>query len=173
MGIVDKLQAQIAVFQDFRDNRSAYLADILSDRQNELLGRQKDQLASGQDSYGNDLIPLYTQDLKPGGYFKTRESATRYMHKKLSIKVPVNYVQLPRNDDAPNLYWNGKFHSEITVDISSEIIDFTGATSYANNIIDKYGHDKFGLNETFWRMVMENGVIDEMIRKIRNGLEPI
>lgn len=173
MGITDKLQAQIAVFRDYKDNRSAYLADMLSQREDELLGRLKDQLASGQDSYGADLRPSYTEDVKPGGYFNTKSAAERYAGWKRSINVPIYFKQFNRDFDTPNLYVSGRFHSELAVEVTDDIVEFKGATGYADNIIDKYGKDKIGLNETFWRMVMENGVIDELIQKLREGIERI
>jgi hypothetical protein len=59
------------------------------------------------------------------------------------------------------------------VTISENIIEFHGDTAYAECIIDKYGLEKFGLNETFWRMVVENGLADELADYLRSQLETI
>lgn len=178
MGLTDKLSSLIEVFQDFNENKGRYLADILAGREDELLGRQRDQLASGQDSYGDDLTPLYPDDLT---YFRSRSAGERYRDWKLSINQPPRYgTQFPRNVDAPNLYVDGenirnggRFYRELAVVVDSDLIEFNGATAYADNIIYKYGLDKFGLNETFWRMVMENGVIDELLGKLRGDIQTI
>lgn len=177
MGITDKLSGLVRVFDDFNRDKGKYLADILSGREDELLGRQRDQLASGQDSNGNDMLPLYTED----SYFHSISAAQRYRDWKQRIYQPPLYdKQFARKPDAPNLYVDadninsgGRFYRELAVVIDGEVIEFNGATPYAENIIGKYGLDKFGLNETFWRMVMENGVIDELLTKLIGSIEMI
>lgn len=170
MAIVEKLQAQIAALSEFQRDKGRVVAELLSQREEELLERQKDQLASGLDSDGRNLQPFYSEDLKPGGFFKTQSAAERYKNWKRSIATPVFYQQLPRMADAPNLYVNGRFWSELTVTISESLIEFKGDTAYAEGIIDKYGLEKFGLNETFWRMVVENGLDDELADYLRSRL---
>lgn len=173
MAILEKLQSQIAAFSDFRQNKGKVVAELLAQREEELLERQKDQLASGLDSEGRVLSPLYSEDLKPGGFFKTQSAAQRYADWKKGINVPVFYEQQPRPADAPNLYVNGRFWSELAVTVTDTLIEFHGDTAYADGIIDKYGLEKFGLNETFWRMVVENGLDDELADYLRSRLETI
>lgn len=170
MFITDKLQAQIDALKSFRSDMGEIMADILSDREDELLGRQRDQLASGLDSEGEDIIPSYSQDIKPTGYFNTVSAAERYAAWKQNINVPLYDRRFERDPDSPNLFVSGKFHSELAVDVSNSEILFYGGTPYAENIINRYGLDKFGLNEQFWRMVMENGVITELRTKMREYL---
>ena len=173
MAILEKLQAQIAAFSEFQKNKGRVVAELLAQREDELLERQMDQLASGQDSEGRNLTPSYSADLKPGGYFKTSSAARRYADWKKSIATPAFYQQFPRNADTPNLYVNGRFWNEMGVTISENIIEFHGDTAYAEGIINKYGLEKFGLNETFWRMVVEGGLDDELADYLRSQLETI
>lgn len=169
MGLTDKMEVMLTAFREFRDNKNAILADILSQRTDELLDRQRDQLASGLNSEGTDIVPPYSEDLKPGGYFHSSSAAERYAQWKQTINVPVYYKQTQRNPDTPNLYVNGRFHSELTVDITDEVL-FHGGTSYAENIVDKFGLMQFGLNEQSWRDFMENGVITEILGGLRTSL---
>lgn len=173
MGITDKLKAQIEALKDFQNNRNAYLARLLFERSEELLDRQRDQLASGLDSEGRELAPRYSEDLKPGGHFNSRSAAERYAAWKKTINVPVYYKQTERDTDVPNLYIDGTFYSQLAVDITEAQILFAGGTMYAADIIAKYGLDKFGLNEDTWREVMENGVIEELLVLIREKFDSV
>lgn len=178
MGIIDKIEAQIAALEEFRDNRASILADILSEREDELLDRQRDQLASGLNSEGTDIVPPYSADLKPGGYFKSPQAAARYAAWKQDIYAPkVHYKQTQRNPDTPNLFIDGdgivnggRFYRELAVNVTDTEILFYGETSYAEGIIGKFGEEQFGLCEEYWRDVMENGVIKTMLKGLRESL---
>ena len=178
MGITDKIEAQLAAFEEFRDNKASILADLLSQREDELLDRQRDQLASGLNSEGTDIMPPYSADLKPGGYFHSPEAAARYAGWKQRIYAPpVHYKQKQRNPDTPNLFIDGdgivnggRFYKELTVTVTDNEILFHGGTAYAEKIVDRFGEQQFGLCEEYWRDVMENGVIETMLKGLRESL---
>ena len=182
MFITDKIQAQINFFKDFEERKGAYVAELLSEKTEDLLGLQRDQLASGLNSNGGEMQPPYPQDLKPGGYFHTQSAAERYSEWKDRMQVPVYYKQTARKHNVPNLYINGtdrngrpirnggRFYSEIVVDVDESRIFFHGSTDYSEGIMAKFGVDNFGLNEEYWRYILENGILDSLIEKLRSNL---
>lgn len=101
-----------------------------------ILSMQRAQLMEGKSSDGEDLRPYYTED----PYFKTPEAAQRYAGWKQRITPNPK-----RNRNAPNLYINGSFHSELGVEFQEEGFLVHGLTGRAQNIIGKYGVEKFGL----------------------------
>lgn len=127
------LQGQLNVF-----------ARLSMEEQSErILELQKEQLFAGKASNGENIRPYYSEDLKAnGGYFKTPQSAQRYADWKASLSYPYS---IQRNLDAPNLYINGKFHSEIGLEFTDEYMRVKGDTPYAEGIIAKYGESTFGL----------------------------
>ena len=72
--------------------------------------------------------------------------------KKTGISYPVD---VQRNTDAPNLYINGMFHSELEVRAGNRDIGVYPKSSYAAGIMAKYGMNKFGLTAERWRKVLE------------------
>lgn len=178
MFITDKLQAQINLLKDFEERKGAYVSEILSEKTDDLLGLQRDQLASGLNSEGGEMQPPYPQDLKPGGYFHTQSAAERYSEWKDRMQVPVYYKQTPRKHNVPNLYINGKnirnggrFYSELAVSVTEDTILFHGSTDYSEGIVAKFGVQNFGLNEEYWRYMMEDGgVLDALANKLRERL---
>ena len=135
-------------------DRGLFVQVALMDQREEIIRLQREQLFEGKDSDGNDMRPYYSEDLKPSGWFHSKESAMRYaLWKKTGISYP---VQVQRNDDAPNLYIDGKFHSELEVRFGSSSVGVYPATPYAADIVGKYGMEKFGLSEKRWRVVMDS-----------------
>lgn len=165
MTIVDKLQEKADALRDFKDKKEIYISEILNSLRAELLDAQRRQLFQGQASSGENIRPLYSEDLKPGGYFKSAESAARYASWKAA------YVPYPNNEgflcdiDVPNLFITGKFHSELDVSVSPTIILFDGASSYANEIIAKYGLETFGLSWEHWHEFFEEYEITKKLRE--------
>lgn len=135
-------------------DRGIFLQVVLNDRREEIIASQREQLLEGKDSDGNDMRPYYSEDLKPNGWFHSKESAMRYaLWKKTGISYPVN---VQRNTDAPNLYINGMFHNDLEARAGSTSVGVYPKTSYAAGIMAKYGMNKFGLTSERWRKVLED-----------------
>ena len=137
---------------------------VLRKQEDAIIAAQRLQLFEGKDSEGNDLRPYYSEDLQPEGWFKSKDSAMRYaMWKQTGISYP---VQAQRNADAPNLYINGKFHSEMQVGFMEERVGIIPSTPYAAMIMGKYGMNKFGLQMQKWGAIMEAGK-DDLIKRMK------
>ena len=144
------------------------IRDVVVDHEEDILDLQKLQLFQGKASNGEDIRPYYTEDLKPSGFFNSVESAKRYSDWKQTI----NYPRLAdRNADAPNLFINGKFHSELAVSFGSDSVVVAGSTSYANEIVDKYGLETFGLTKDNWNIIFrDRGGLSELLSNIKQQL---
>lgn len=144
-----------------QENLPKMIGEVLYDHQTEILEAQKIQLLEGKASDGEDMRPYYSEDLKPNGYFYSAESAGRYAAWKKSLDYPYS---VQRNDDAPNLYINGKFHSELGLSFGAESLTVTADTGYAMGIMAKYGSEKFGLTMANWSVLFrEKGLLNNLI----------
>lgn len=133
----------------------------------EILDLQREQMASGKSVDGEDLRPLYSEDLRQrGGWFLSGESAARYAAWKQDIGNP--YEAGGRNPDAPNLYINGKFYSEIGVQFGTEAAVIVPLTPFASQVMAKYGRQiNLGMNgwmELMYNRGGYNKVMDEVKR---------
>lgn len=134
----------------------------------EIVEQQRIQLLEGKGSHGEDLHPFYTEDLKPSGYFRSRESAERYAAWKQTLSYPVG---VRRNPNAPNLYITGLFHSDLNVDFRSDVVAIVPDTAYAANIMGKYGYGVFGLCAEKWGIIWdEKGARNDLISVMRETL---
>lgn len=153
MSLTDKLQAYTDAMRDFRENKERYLIEALESRTEGILAVQKQQMLEGKSSDGDDIRPLYSEDLKSrGGFFVSPKRAESYRAWKQKI-TPNN----KREADAPNLYipfGSHHFHDELEVVFGDSTITVQGATPYADEIIAKYGINTFGLTEENWRKVI-------------------
>lgn len=136
----------------------------------EILDLQREQLAEGKSASGEDLRPLYSEDLRAGGgWFLSSASAANYAAWKQSISNPYEAGQ--RNPDAPNLYINGKFYSELGVEFGAESVRIVGTTPWAAGIIAKYGVSSFGLSMSSWmRLMYDYGGYERVLNEIKNIL---
>lgn len=147
--------------------RNTFLKVALMDDRESIIQKQREQLLEGKDNDGNDMRPYYSEDLQPEGWFKSRESAMRYaMWKKTGISYP---IEVNRNPDAPNLYIDGKFHSELEVQLGDKTVGVFPATTYAAGIVGKYGMNKFGLSSARWREVLDE-CRDRILRFMKEEL---
>lgn len=89
----------------------------------------QDQLLHGKGSDAQDLRPGYLED----PYFKSRESAMRYLKWKENISPKVG-----RNPNAPNLYITGFYHGKIDIKAAYSGVLSTAHVGFANNIELKY-----------------------------------
>lgn len=144
------------------------IRDVVVDHEDDIMDLQLLQLFQGKASNGDDIHPYYTEDLKPSGFFNSVEAAKRYSDWKQTISYP---RQADRNADAPNLFINGRFHSELGVEFGSDSVVVAGTTSYANNIVDKYGLNTFGLTKENWDIIFrERGGLPELLQLIKKQL---
>lgn len=142
--------------------------NVVAKHADDILDLQKYQLLQGKASSGDDMRPYYTEDIQPGGYFKSVESAKKYAAWKETINYPRN---AKRNSNAPNLYINGRFHSELGVQFGPTAMTIIGATTYANGIIAKYGTNQFGLTKDNWNVIFrERGGQEELLTEIKKEL---
>lgn len=166
MSVLDEIKARV---EKARDGLQTYLVRfVLEEHTADILELQSKQLLQGKASSGEDIRPYYSEDLKPSGYFRTVESAQRYSVWKEGLNYPYS---AQRNPDAPNLYINGKFHSELDVFFDRDSVAVTGGSFYAQNIISKYGVQTFGLMQEYWNEIFrERGALDELIESFKNEL---
>lgn len=145
------------------------LRGILRQHEQDIMEQQHIQLLEGKGSDGNDLRPYYTEDIQPHGYFKTAQSAANYMAWKETLNYP--YSVQRGNSNAPNLYINGRFYDEMEVRFEAESVMIVPSTSYAAQIMGKYGIKRFGLSALKWQVMMnEKGVRDEVQQRMKRIL---
>lgn len=142
--------------------------DVLMRHGQDIVEQQRIQLLEGKSSKGEDIHPFYTEDIKPFGYFRTRESARRYAAWKETLSYPYS---VKRNTNAPNLYVTGVFHNDLNVDFRADGVAIVPDTAYAANIMRKYGNDMFGLCAQRWHIIFdEKGAKEEVIQAMKNIL---
>ena len=165
MGILNDLRARVAGVDDGL-RTGELVRNAIVKHPDDILELQKLQLFQGLAANGQDIRPYYTEDLKPGGYFYTVESAKRYSAwKENGINYPYS---VQRNPDAPNLYINGRFHDELGVQFNAQSVGIVGTTGYSKGIIAKYGINTFGLMMANWMVVfVERGAYNEMMDELR------
>lgn len=158
---VQSVESGLRTGQFVRDAVMRYGEDIM-----EL---QRVQLFEGKTPTGEDIRPYYSEDLKPGGYFHSVDTARRYAAWKADgIQYPYNAGN--RNPDAPNLYINGRFHDEIDMEFGPDAVGVVPGTGYARQIMAKYGMNTFGLSPEHWGEVFERGAYFDLMQVIKNRL---
>lgn len=170
MGILDDLLTRVQRVNDGMTT-GEMVRDVVIRHPGDIMELQREQLFAGLAANGKDIRPYYSEDLKPGGYFHSTESAKRYANWKSS---GISYPSLggfSRNIDAPNLYINGKFHSELDVQFNAQTVGIIGRTTYAKGIIAKYGQNTFGLMASNWGVIfVERGAYNELLNNIKTIL---
>lgn len=144
------------------------IREVLMRHGEDIVEQQRIQLLEGKNSLGKGIHPTYSEDIKPRGYFHTRESAQRYAEWKQTISYPYS---VQRNPDNPNLYITGLFHNDLGVSFGSDSVMIKPDTAYAAKIMQKYGFGMFGLCTEKWGVIFgEKGAKDELITSIRDIL---
>lgn len=168
MGILNDLRTRVAEVNDGLQT-GASIRDVVVRHPYDILELQKLQLFQGLAANGEDIRPYYSEDLKPGGYFYSVETAKRYADWKAN---GINYpYAVNRNPDAPNLYINGRFHDELGVQFDAETVGIVGTTGYSKGIIAKYGMNTFGLMPLNWSIIFtERGGYNELMEIIKSRL---
>ena len=148
--------------------QASLIREALVPRENDILEQQRIQLLEGKDSSGKDMHPFYSEDIKPRGYFKTKDSAKRYADWKQTISYPYS---VQRHADAQNLYITGVFHDDLGLDFGSDSVKVIPDTAYAANIIAKYKTEAFGLSMEKWKVIFdEKGAKDSLIKLMKETL---
>lgn len=165
MSILSELRDRV---QRISDGMDGYVRDVVTGRESDILELQRRQLLQGLSSSGEDMRPYYSEDIKPKGYFKSKESAKRYSVWKEGLSYPYS---ANRNPDAPNLYINGKFHSELGVQFDVRTVAVVGKTLYAQEIVAKYGLRPFGLMWAYWNEIfIQRGGYEELLNIVKDNL---
>lgn len=167
MNAIDQLLANAKALNDALE-RNDVQREVMESHRDDIMELQQIQLLEGKDSSGEDLRPYYSEDLKPMGYFHSKESAGRYAAWKGTLSYPFT---VSRNADAPNLYITGVFHSELDVQLNPDTVAIIPTTVYAQGIMAKYGQGSFGLNRDKWAELMdERGGMTDLMTKVKNIL---
>ena len=168
MGILNDLRARVQNVNDGLQT-GELIRNVIILHPGDIMELQLQQLFSGIASNGEDIRPYYSEDLKPSGHFHSVESAGRYAAwKRDGISYP---YQANRNPDAPNLYINGRFHSELGVQFGADNVAVVPLTPYAANIVAKYGLNTFGLMESNWTIIfVQRGAYNELVEQLRQKL---
>ena len=166
MGAIDSLLAGAIALRD--GMQGGIIREVLQPHEQDIIEQQRIQLLEGKNSDGEDMHPYYTEDVKPRGYFRTKESAQRYADWKQTLSYPYS---VKRNPNAPNLYITGVFHDDLNISFGPDSLSIVPDTSYAANIMKKYGFGVFGLSPMMWEVIWNDfGAKDELIEEMRNVL---
>lgn len=165
--MLTELLNRVKAVNDGLENGDA-IRDVVENHEDDILDLQRLQLFQGKASSGEDIRPYYSEDLKPSGFFNSVEAAKRYSEWKGRLSYPRT---ADRNSDAPNLYINGRFHSELGVSFGNDSVAVVGKTSYANGIVSKYGIETFGLTKDNWASIFrDRGALSELLQSIKKQL---
>lgn len=167
MSLQDLTQRVEAVLAGLQGGEIPRLAVLQSEA--EILDLQREQMAEGKSVDGTDLRPYYSEDLRAGGgWFLSGDSAANYAAWKQSLGNP--YEAGNRNPDAPNLYINGKFYSEIGVQFGTEAAVIVPLTPFASQVMAKYGR-QINLGMKGWMTLMrDRGGYERVKNEVRRIL---
>lgn len=168
MGILDDLYGKVRAVNDGLTGGSL-IREVITRFESDVLELQKKQLFEGKAGTGEDLRPYYSEDLQPGGYFRDKEAAKRYSVWKQGLSYPYS---AQRNPDAPNLYINGTFHSELGVRFDADAMAVVPTSAFSSRVMKKYGEGQFGLMWINWNEIMfvrggYDGILDEVKKELR------
>lgn len=165
--MLDELLSNAKSLQTDLEN-GTLMREVLQRHEQDIVEQQRIQLLEGKTSDGGDIHPFYSEDVKPTGYFRTKESAARYAAWKQTLSYP---YQVQRKPDSPNLYITGVFHNDLGVEFNAESVAIIPDTAYAANIMAKYGNGMFGLSGDKWAIIFdEKGAKDELLTEMENIL---
>lgn len=156
-----ELDALIGRVETAETAAPAWVREALVKAEAEVLRLVKGQLWDGKAADGGDLRPSYSQD----PYFKTPEQSVRYRLWKQEITPNPS-----RDPDTPNLFIAGRFYNELGVDYSTEAMTVQGATSYAGEIVAKYGLKSFGLSDAHLAYVSDVFVKPHFQQRLKEHL---
>lgn len=162
MKLIGNMLQRVRNCKSYLDGGDA-VKEQLVPREQRIHHEQSEQLLEGKRPDGGDIRPYYSED----PYFKLPGQWQDNPEGYKAWKSTKPYWNNPRRKpDAPNLYINGKFHSELGVYFEADAITIDAATAYAAEIVGKYGHDTFGLSMERWNKLMKE-VLPEIRRRVR------
>lgn len=133
------LQTLLTRAQDYLQNIDMYIGQVVERYPNEVMNMLYQQMQEGQGANG-EFRPSYSQD----PWFRSAEKANNYAQWKSRINP-----NPARDSDTPDLYIDGTFYSEIGVRFGTFELEYYPETSYAAEIMNKYGRDQFDLNQKY------------------------
>lgn len=164
MRLISALAQRARECASYLDSGAAVI-EHLAPMDKRILALQSEQLLEGKRPDGSDIRPYYSEDPyfnEPGRFYHNPDA-----YKAWKSTLPGGQWNNPkRKEDAPNLYINGRFHSELGCYFEADGILVAGATAYAAGIVGKYGADTFGLSMARWDGLMRE-VLPEIQRKIK------
>lgn len=164
--LIESLLRRVRDCKSYLDSGDA-VKEHLAPRDGDIMAQQRGQLLEGKRPDGWDIRPYYSED----PYFTVLGmwGGNPDAYKAWKRTLP-NWDNPKRNPDAPNLYINGRFHSELGAYFEADGITIMGTTSYALGIVRKYGNDTFGLSDGRWAALMEE-VLPDIKKSIREILD--
>lgn len=126
-------------------------AKCLADNAGVVLSVVREQLYSGLDGEERHLSPTYDDDPffeEEGPWFHRSQE---YKAWKMDITPPEAGSMLglpPRPDNVPNLFINGKFHSEITAERRGDALEIGPGNGDGPSIVAKYGDEILNMGPT-------------------------
>lgn len=123
----------------------------LVDQSGIVLSAVTEQLLCGLDGEGEYLAPTYDDDpfFNEKGSWYHRSYAYKAWKKEITPPKRGGLMNLPaRPDSVPNLYIDGKFHSEINASPDSEGLMLDPGNGNGPAIVEKYGDQILKLGQT-------------------------
>lgn len=154
MKVLDDIITKLTAIEQSMDDM---MSEVFAENAQLVIDQIQDQLWMGKDGEGNDITPSYLTD----PYFKSSESARRYMNWKESITP-----NSQRNAEAPNLYITGVFYDSMTLSIGNTAAKLDSTWSRGDSIINKYSNETFVPNAEFMHEVMKTKIITKFREKI-------
>lgn len=130
-----------------------------------------EQLYSGQNGEGEMLSPTYDSDpyFEEDGPWYHRAYAYKAWKREITPPVAGSMLGLPpRPDDVPNLFINGKFHSEIIARRQGDVLHIDPGNGNGPTIVAKYGDNILNMGPTAIEYFNQNYMvpgIDQFFKK--------
>lgn len=166
MKLIEGILRRVRECKAYLDSGDA-VKEHLAPMEKRILSMQSAQLLEGKRPDGSDLRPYYSEDpyFTVEGNWGGNPDAYKAW-KSTNPESAEKWNNPKRNPDAPNLYINGKFHSELGCYFEAEGILITGATAYAAEIVAKYRNDSFGLSGERWAALMQE-VLPDIVKRLK------
>lgn len=134
--------------------------EILQNQKDFITEINKEQLFDGRATTGEDIRPYHSENK----YFKNQEAVQKYIDKK--EKFSKNVL---RNKNIPNLYINGKFHSEIKSINTTSGVEVVASGKMALKILPDFDNI-LGLTPQNKNIVAQNIIIPKLIEYLKTYL---
>lgn len=144
-----EIESVYKVIHDISRGFEEHIVNCLADHSAVVVVELQEQMLCGIDGTGRHLSPSYDDPYfnEPGLWYGRAEDYKRW---KKTITPPMTSPMLnlpPRPDDIPNLYINGKFHSEITARRQGNELQIDPGAGDGPDIVRKYGDQLLELSD--------------------------